>query len=264
MEWHVRMLARFLNTKFLSAVTKIATKTEYFDSVRAKREFEALIPDDEMLEQLNTLLQQFNSVNEVTDYLQREDLTLFDAYRAIRELITDLKDPVWTACIETYCNHDYITVPGTSDFTKAVCVYLENPANLTELSEAQIASLNAFKKLDEIVVLEDHGVSPAKQEDGIKKRLMKKQKIHHHEMESRKRNESSVIYSGLKAISPTSNICERLFSKAGLIFTDLRRSMHPPTLEMVLFLNVNYNLWNERTVDLAIKRSKNKENTIEE
>ena len=46
----------------------------------------------------------------------------------------------------------------------------------------------------------------------------------------------SIFYQGLEGIAPTSNVCERLFSKAGLIWTDLRKSMKPATLEILLFL----------------------------
>ena len=45
-------------------------------------------------------------------------------------------------------------------------------------------------------------------------------------------------------ILPTSNICERLFSKAGFALSDRRKSIHPAALEEQMFLHINSSLWN--------------------
>jgi hypothetical protein len=39
-----------------------------------------------------------------------------------------------------------------------------------------------------------------------------------------------------------------LFSLAGLVWSDLRKSMLPSTLEMILFLRVNARLWDMTTI----------------
>jgi hypothetical protein len=44
-------------------------------------------------------------------------------------------------------------------------------------------------------------------------------------------------------IPPTSVICEREFSIATNVYTANRQSMDPTTLEMILFLKFNRNLW---------------------
>ena len=44
-------------------------------------------------------------------------------------------------------------------------------------------------------------------------------------------------------ISPTSNVVERLFSRAGIIMSPRRRQMDPSTVEMFLMLRVNKHLW---------------------
>lgn len=48
-------------------------------------------------------------------------------------------------------------------------------------------------------------------------------------------------------------MCERLFSLAGLVWSDLRKSMLPQTSEMILFLRVNKEVWDVRTVAEAVK-----------
>ncbi len=66
----------------------------------------------------------------------------------------------------------------------------------------------------------------------------------------RRRNLNAIESSfvDLSLITPTSNLCERLFSKARLIHTDYRRSMNPATLDLLLFLNVNSALWDVHVV----------------
>ncbi|KAE8974378.1 hypothetical protein PR002_g25933 [Phytophthora rubi] len=57
---------------------------------------------------------------------------------------------------------------------------------------------------------------------------------------------------------PTSNDVERLFSRAGLVFSSLRRAMAPTTLETILFLNYNRVWWDASAVAEAIERTKRK------
>ena len=52
----------------------------------------------------------------------------------------------------------------------------------------------------------------------------------------------------LKHILRVNNICERLFSRCKLIMTDNRKHMDPSTLETLLMLYMNKDLWDERNV----------------
>ena len=62
----------------------------------------------------------------------------------------------------------------------------------------------------------------------------------------------SGAYESLDHIQAISNACERLFSAAGLILTDLRHALLPRTLEMILFLKCNRRLWNQVQVAQAV------------
>jgi hypothetical protein len=57
-------------------------------------------------------------------------------------------------------------------------------------------------------------------------------------------------------VSPTSNIVERLFSRAGLIMRPNRRQMDPSTLEMLLMLRLNKDMWSEGTLQDIIDKKK--------
>ena len=62
-------------------------------------------------------------------------------------------------------------------------------------------------------------------------------------------------YHSTKHVSPTSNICERLFSRASIIMTPNRRSMDPDMLEMIIMLRFNKDLWDEETIQQCMVRS---------
>ena len=55
-------------------------------------------------------------------------------------------------------------------------------------------------------------------------------------------------------IAPTSNIVERLFSRCGIKMRPHRRLMDPSTLEMLIMLRFNKDLWDARDGDEIMKR----------
>lgn len=55
-------------------------------------------------------------------------------------------------------------------------------------------------------------------------------------------------YSDLRFLLPTSNICERLFSKAGHALNDRRKTMLPANFESQIFLNLNRDLWSAKDI----------------
>ncbi|KAE8986324.1 hypothetical protein PF011_g20033 [Phytophthora fragariae] len=65
----------------------------------------------------------------------------------------------------------------------------------------------------------------------------------------RRKTTKRSAYVDVGYVLPTSNECERLFSRAKLIFSDLRKSMDRVTLETLVVLHCNRSLWNVYTVD---------------
>ena len=70
-----------------------------------------------------------------------------------------------------------------------------------------------------------------------------------------KRPKKQFPYRSLLHISPTSNIVERLFSRCGIIMRPHRRLMDPSTLEMLVLLRFNRDLWDEKDVDTIMTRT---------
>ncbi|GMF34488.1 unnamed protein product [Phytophthora fragariaefolia] len=53
----------------------------------------------------------------------------------------------------------------------------------------------------------------------------------------------------VRTIPPTTNECERFLSAAKLVYSDLRKGMDAPTLEMLMFLMYNKGMWDVYTVE---------------
>ncbi|EGZ29118.1 hypothetical protein PHYSODRAFT_375103, partial [Phytophthora sojae] len=60
----------------------------------------------------------------------------------------------------------------------------------------------------------------------------------------RKTTKKNASYVDVSYIPPTSNVCERFFSSAKLVYSDLRKKMDYETLEDVMMLKYNGALWN--------------------
>ena len=61
-------------------------------------------------------------------------------------------------------------------------------------------------------------------------------------------------YACLNYVSATSNVVERLFSRAKLVMTDQRRSMDPSTLEAILMLRYNHDIWDVYLLDSLVQK----------
>jgi hypothetical protein len=72
------------------------------------------------------------------------------------------------------------------------------------------------------------------------------------EQEAKKKK--STKYRSTLHVSPTSCICEQTNSQAKHIMRDTRKSMDPSSLESILVLKFNHDLWNIKTVNAIIKR----------
>jgi hypothetical protein len=65
----------------------------------------------------------------------------------------------------------------------------------------------------------------------------------------------ALSYMNLDVLAGTSVLCERLFSAAKFILTDLRKSTSPSVFEAILLLKVNRSEWDVHTVGKALGRT---------
>ncbi|KAI3657095.1 hypothetical protein MP638_005789 [Amoeboaphelidium occidentale] len=227
---------------FEEAVQRIGDSRECFRQRVAQLEFAALIPDHDSEEwnKLKIMHTILSKVDETTRYLQTSNLNLMDAKEAIDLLLENLREIGDVAnelipIIEEFCSDSYSQVAPYADFVRAAKKVLNDPLVAVTDDERQL--LVDFEKEFSIDTAVD--ISPIKdsatQLEILHKR--KKRKILENDLRIRSHK---LAYHGLESICPTSNICERLFSLAGLIWTDIRKSMLPKTMEMLLFLRAFY------------------------
>eukprot|EP00171_Calliarthron_tuberculosum_P008686 IDg8686t1 len=108
----------------------------------------------------------------------------------------------------------------------------QNPAELS-IEQRNITSFlvhNVTREIDE-------------EQDGLPfaHRALKRQKII--------AQDSALQYTDSRFLVPTSNICERVFSKAGYALTDRRKCISHAYLEAMLFLHFNLDLWESVNVN---------------
>jgi hypothetical protein len=126
-------------------------------------------------------------------------------------------------------------------FEKAV-IKLQKGENLSPVYKAQVAM---FK---EVVVLPAEGKEEELPFEEIIARAVEASKT--------QALRSATGYRSTLHISPTSNIIERLFSRASIIMRPHRRCMDPSTCEMLIMLRCNKDLWSNKTLQDIIDRKK--------
>jgi hypothetical protein len=112
-----------------------------------------------------------------------------------------------------------------------------------KMTQEEKQSVKRFKKDDGIAAAEAQGV--------VHESNWAKAVVEQNDLEEAARANPSQ-YRSLKHLSVTSNIVERLFSRAKIIFAPHRRHMSPYHLELLLLLRMNKDLWTPQTVQEII------------
>lgn len=168
----------------------------------------------------------------VTKMLQKMDLSLADA-RALFDAVIR-KFPTMGHYLSE--NSDIIK---SKEFENSVVKLINNPESLS----ADEKSILSKFKISQESALEDDSENLSLAENAV--------------LESRKRRKVSVReFEDLSYIAPTSNIVERLFSKARLVLTDYRKSMTPYSFECLMFLGCNRGVWDLSTVATVLSDEK--------
>ena len=115
---------------------------------------------------------------------------------------------------------------------------------MDSLSSAEVRSVKHLKKSSE---QEYSSEDENNHEISFADRILKRQKL--------EAQGSSTEYLDLRFLIPTSNICERLFSKAGNNFNERRMLILPINAESQMFLHLNTDLWNIDTVKEILSKN---------
>ena len=178
-------------------------------------------------------LSQFESVSKALQGGGDSTLTLYEARRLFDKLLTDFGDdyPLSELKKDSY-------LINNKAFENGIIKLQGGEESLLNRSEKEAVSIFLLPNAGADIGDDDE----ANDEAGYAERIL--DEAH---KEKRRKVDSSKYRSTIHVL-PQSNLCERLFSLAKLIMTDLRQSMNPSTLNDVLFLKSNCHLWNANLI----------------
>jgi hypothetical protein len=181
--------------------------------------------------QLTTLLTDLSSFESVSKMLQSggtDVISLSGARSLFDGLISEHGDTYPLSALQP--NSYLITNP-----------HFEN--GVIKIQDGKESSLSRNEKLAVARYLKDGAVDDEDEDDDAETEGFASRVLKAAHKDKRQRTDNSK-YSSTAHVYPQSNLCERLFSQAKLVMRDHRRSMHPETLNDILFLKANRKLWN--------------------
>ncbi|KAF4145517.1 hypothetical protein GN958_ATG05320 [Phytophthora infestans] len=174
--------------------------------------------------EVSELLKDLRKLDSVTVELQSETLTMLDA-RELFEYTIEI-----FPSMKKYLSAN-ASIVNNAVFER-VLVKLQSGRKLTAAEKA--ASVRLLSPIPNDLAANDNKKS-SDDEDNIS--------FAEQALKRRRLTGPKETYIDTNFTPPTSNICERLFSKSKLFLTDQRRAMRPATLEMLVFLKANRSLW---------------------
>lgn len=175
---------------------------------------------------VDSLLLKLKDLESVTKALQYENTSIGD----VRGL--------FDAVIEQF--------PQTATRLSSSSNIIHTPLFESGIIKVQLGNSGALCR-DEREILSslacDQGEECSARDTGLSfaERALKRQKLNCSGQENK--------YMDTRFVLPTSNICERLFSKAGHVLNDRRKALSPANLESQVFLHLNSDLWSSKDVN---------------
>lgn len=189
-------------------------------------EVDNLCPTPAENRRIEALLKQLKVLESVTKMLQEESTSVSDV-RAM-----------FDAVIEEF--------PETTDRLTSSAEIVHSPLFESAVVKVQRGNSSALSReeramLSSLELVRSGESSESDDRLSFAQRALKRQKTF-----GRARTQN---YMDSRFLLPTSNICERLFSKAGHVLTDRRKGLSPVNLESQIFLHLNNDLWGTRDIN---------------
>ena len=192
---------------------------------------------------LEKMILDLNKIESVNKTIQREDINMAE----VRDLFDALLLEAYHTTVEEWLRK-YIS-PNASiikcpKFEDAVVKVINDSDRLLNREEEEILEPFKCKEMSNVI-----DISNEDTEMSFTEKILFKKKQH-------KKNKSISKYENIFTITPPSNVVERFFSSVKHIITPNRSSTSSLTLEMILFLKFNNELYNASDIDVIIKNSK--------
>ena len=174
---------------------------------------------------IDSLLEQLKTLESVSKALQEE-----------RTSISDVR-AMFDAVIEEF--------PETTDRLTSSAAIVHSPLLESGIVKVQRGKNGALSREERSVLFPFELACNATSTEGddclsFAQRALKRQKMAGWD--------NSNNYMDTRFLLPTSNICERLFSKCGHVLTNRRKGLMPANLESQIFLHFNRDLWNTKDI----------------
>jgi len=223
---------QYVATRWSSAYDMMERFFTFVDVLdRADRYYCNLIPSEESVSEMKEVFKQMKVIQSVTKRIQAADVTMSD----VRILFDSLM----------------VKIPSLASHIAADAPIVEEPnfeSGLVKIQQHNEANLHYFEKLllrPWLLSSQSAATAEAAEEDeDFATQQLKKQRSSSEQPASR--------YCNLDWIPPTSNVCERLFSQAGLVLTDVRKRLSEDNFDRLLRLKVNRDMWDVQLVNRAL------------
>ena len=266
------MLKRFFELNELEVDGRMLLSNHYFpelflldydfddgiDKVRA-------MPTTIEIAQLTILFKQLQMFNKAQQVLQHNSCTFKNARDVFTKLLklTDIFDVESMRKMAQYLSFDPRINKNirSPDFCNAIYKLQSDLEN--ELTAREANSVKSF------FIISDESSDESEDSDDHEQDLFESfQSSLRRQHEKKSRVEAGTKYRSTVYIPPTSNSCERFFSRAKLVFSERRKSMFPINLEIVLYLHAHNLKWGFNTLfrlmnDDALKEVDEEENEEE-
>lgn len=206
----------------------------------SNRDLAPLIPSADEKINLTQVDRDFKWLDHFTVLLQSDKLDLAEVRCMLDVILAKYPD------YKSHIAQD-ASIVHSRDFEKAVVKVVSGKEYL--LSGNENDSLSKFRKENWISDIPQANESNGDSADNIALEILKKARKEYAARES--------MFIPLNWIPPTSVKCERSFSWFGNIHTNDRQSLCPTTVEDLMMLKCNPNLWDAYVVGLAVHEAKN-------
>lgn len=183
-----------------------------------------LLPSTREHKQITALVAVLKDLDSVTKVLQSDETTLADVRMLFDKVLEEHPQ------LSNRLSDDASIVHDVSFERALVKIQKGRAAELSMLEKESVSHLT--KKCDDIGIISNDGLL------SLAERALKKRRV----------DCSGIKYVDTSFVLPTSNMVERLFSKAGFAFSDRRQGMTPVHFEALMFLHVNRSLWGPKDI----------------
>lgn len=150
-----------------------------------------------------------------------------------------------------FCSHLKVEAIVDKPFEMGVVKIIEGKEST--MSETEKQAMECFKLKNRVVEEQNEVIEEANRNPML---------VDIEQAMRRRMNEASLAaaaseYMNLEWIPPTTNDCERLFSKCKTIFTEQRQNMTPEMLELLIYHVANRSWWDIHSTAAVVNKTKN-------